>query len=71
VIGLELPQPVDIKIMETSPAIKDASANAWTKPAEFSTGLTIQVPEYLSPGERIRINTSKKKLWLVQTLKQR
>lgn len=61
VIGIELPQSVDMEIMDTPPAIKGASADARTKPAEFSTGLTVQVPEYLSPGERIRINTAEKK----------
>jgi hypothetical protein len=34
---------------------------ARTKPAEFSTGLIIQIPEYLAPSERIRINTAQKK----------
>lgn len=61
VIGLELPQSVEMEIIETSPAIKGASASARTKPAEFSTGLTIQIPEYLAPGERVRINTAEKK----------
>lgn len=57
VIGLELPQSVDMEIIETAPAIKGASASARTKPATFVTGLTIQVPEYLATGERVRINT--------------
>jgi elongation factor P len=61
VIGLELPQSVEMEVMDTSPAIKGASASARTKPAEFSTGLIIQVPEYLAPGERVRINTTEKK----------
>ncbi len=61
VIGLELPQSVDMEIKDTSPAIKGASASARTKPAEFETGLIIQVPEYLSPGERVKINTAEKK----------
>lgn len=61
VIGLELPQSVDMEIKETAPAIKGASANARTKPAEFETGLIVQVPEYLAPGERIKINTAEKK----------
>lgn len=60
-IGLELPQSVDMPIKETPPAIKGASANARTKPAEFETGLIIQVPEYIAPGERVRINTAEKK----------
>jgi len=61
IIGLELPQSVEMEIIETSPAIKGASASARTKPAEFSTGLTVQVPEYLAPGERVKINTAEKK----------
>ncbi|TNC81787.1 MAG: elongation factor P-like protein YeiP [Oleiphilus sp.] len=61
VIGLELPQSVEMEIKDTSPAIKGASASARTKPAEFETGLIVQVPEYLAPGERIRINTAEKK----------
>ncbi|KZZ19397.1 elongation factor P-like protein YeiP, partial [Oleiphilus sp. HI0080] len=57
VVGLEMPQSVDMEIKETSPAIKGASASARTKPAVFETGLSVQVPEYLALGERIRINT--------------
>lgn len=61
VVGLEMPQSVDLEIQETSPVIKGASASARTKPAIFETGLSVQVPEYLAPGERIRINTAEKK----------
>lgn len=61
VIGLELPQSVDLEIIETAPAVKGGSVNARTKPAEFETGLVVQVPEYLAPGERIKINTAEKK----------
>jgi len=61
VIGLELPQSVELEIMDTSPSIKGGSANARTKPAEFSTGLVVQVPEYIAPGDRIKINTAEKK----------
>jgi len=61
VIGLELPQSVEMEVTETAPAIKGASASARTKPAEFATGLIIQVPEYLAPGERVKINTTEKK----------
>ncbi len=61
VIGLELPQSVEMTIQDTSPAIKGASASARTKPAEFATGLIVQVPEYLAPGERVKINTAEKR----------
>ena len=52
VLALELPQTVDMEIVDTSPGIKGASASARTKPAVMSTGLSIQVPEYLSNGEK-------------------
>lgn len=60
-VGLEVPQTVELVIKETSPSIKGASASARTKPAQFETGLTIQVPEYISTGERIKINTGDSK----------
>ncbi|WP_108650509.1 elongation factor P-like protein EfpL [Dongshaea marina] len=60
-IGLELPTSVEMTISETAPSIKGASATARTKPAEFSTGLTIQVPEYIASGERVKIHTQEKK----------
>ncbi len=57
-IALELPATVVMPIEDTAPAIKGASASARTKTAAFSTGLEIQVPEYLAPGERVKINTA-------------
>lgn len=56
VLALELPQTVDMEIVDTSPGIKGASASARTKPASMITGLTIQVPEYLSNGDKVRIH---------------
>ncbi len=56
-LALELPEAVDLPIVETfGGGIKGASASARNKPATLSTGLVIQVPEYLSPGEKIRIH---------------
>lgn len=56
-LALELPASVALNIIETSPGIKGASAAARTKPARLSTGLEVQVPEYLSTGETIKVNT--------------
>lgn len=56
VLALELPQTVDLLIIDTAPGIKGASASARTKPATLSTGLTVQVPEYINNGERIKIH---------------
>lgn len=60
-VGIELPPNVELVITETDPSIKGASASARTKPATLSTGLTVQVPEYISSGERIKVSTSEHK----------
>lgn len=57
-LSIELPQSVDMEIIETVPGIKGSSATGRTKPAKLVTGLEVQVPEYLEVGEVIRINTS-------------
>jgi elongation factor P len=57
ILGIELPATVTLEITECAPGIKGASASARTKPATLSTGLVVQVPEYLSPGEIIKVNT--------------
>ena len=57
VLGIELPGTVEMEIVACAPAMKGASATARSKPATLSTGLVVQVPEYLAQGERIRINT--------------
>jgi len=57
-LGIELPSSVEMAIVECAPSIKGASASARTKPATLSTGLIVQVPEYLSPDEVVKVNTS-------------
>lgn len=57
-LSIELPQSVDMEIVDTVPGIKGSSATGRTKPARLVTGLEVQVPEYLGIGEIIRINTS-------------
>lgn len=58
IVGVEIPQAVVLEITQTDPGIKTASVSARTKPATLSTGLEIQVPEYLESGERVKVNTS-------------
>jgi len=60
-VALELPTSVELEVTETDPSIKGASATSRTKPATLSTGLVIQVPEYISTGEWVKINTSERK----------
>lgn len=56
-LGIELPTTMALEITECAPAMKTASSSARTKPATLTTGLIVQVPEYLTPGEVIKINT--------------
>ena len=56
-VAIELPPTVTLEIVECAPAMKAASASARNKPATLSTGLVVQVPEYLAQGEVIKINT--------------
>lgn len=56
-LGIELPAAITLQIVETPPAMKGASATNRTKPAKLTTGLEIQVPEYIESGEMIRVNT--------------
>ncbi len=56
-LGIQLPTTITLQIVETPPAMKGASATSRTKPARLSTGLEIQVPEYIESGEMIKVNS--------------
>ncbi|MDH3626950.1 MAG: elongation factor P [Acidobacteriota bacterium] len=56
-LGIQLPATVDLKVVETDPGIKDATAQAQRKPAKLETGVTIQVPSFIEQGELIRVST--------------
>jgi elongation factor P len=56
-LSLELNPSVQLKIVETEPAIKGATAKAQTKPAVLETGLKITVPPFVGPGEVVEIDT--------------
>ncbi len=56
-LGIELPASVALEIVETAPGIKGASATSRTKPAKLTTGIEVQVPEYIEQGEVIKVNT--------------
>ena len=60
-VALELPSTVELEIVETDPSLKGGSATARTKPAKLSSGLTVQVPEHISTGDRIKVNVEERK----------
>jgi elongation factor P len=57
-VGIELPQTVDLTVVETEPGLKSATASSVTKPAKLETGLVVQVPPFINEGEKIRVDTS-------------
>lgn len=56
-LALQLPQSVAIEVVETPPELKGGTATKRPKPARLSTGIEIQVPEYIGNGERVWVNT--------------
>ena len=56
-VGVQIPTTVELQITQTDPAVKGNSATSRTKPATLSTGVQIQVPEYLKQGETIKVDT--------------
>jgi elongation factor P len=57
VLSIELPNTVALRVSDTAPALKGATASAQTKPATLETGLVIQVPAYVEPGELVQVDT--------------
>jgi elongation factor P len=56
-IGIQLPASVVLEVVETEPAIKNATATNSFKPAKVETGVIVQVPPFVNAGDRIRVNT--------------
>ena len=57
-VGIELPQTVELTVIETEPGLKSATASSVTKPAKTETGLIVQVPPFINEGEKIKVDTS-------------
>jgi elongation factor P len=57
VIAIELPDTVELPIVETTPGVRGNSATGRTKPATLSTGFVVQVPEHLDQGAIVRVDT--------------
>ena len=55
-IGIDLPNSLELAIVETAPVMKSATKTASTKPARLENGVTVNIPEFISSGERIRVN---------------
>ncbi|URL57332.1 elongation factor P-like protein YeiP [Luteibacter flocculans] len=56
-VGLQVPTSVVLTVTDTAPELKGASATKRTKPATLQTGIEVQVPEYITTGEKVTVNT--------------
>ena len=56
-VGLQLPTTVELTVTQCDPGVKGDSATKRSKPATLETGLIVQVPDYLSEGERIKVDS--------------
>jgi elongation factor P len=56
-VGIHLPLTVDLKVTDTVPGIKGATAAAQVKPATCETGLVVTVPAFVNEGDVVRVNT--------------
>ena len=56
-VALQLPATVTLEVVDTAPEMKGATATKRPKPATLNTGIEIQVPEYVSVGEKILVST--------------
>ena len=57
-MSLKLPETVDLKVIETEPPLKGATATSSGKPATLETGLLLTVPQFIEAGETVRISTT-------------
>lgn len=60
-IGIQLPASVVLKVVETEPELKGATASNSNKPAKLETGLAVQVPPFVREGDVVRIDTLENK----------
>src|SRR5207248_257356 len=56
-LSLELPNTVELKVVDTEPSVRGATAQAQYKPAKLETGLEIKVPPFVSTGETVQVDT--------------
>ncbi|MEW6523112.1 MAG: elongation factor P [Bacillota bacterium] len=56
-IDLELPNSVELTVVETDPGLRGDTATGGAKPARLETGATVRVPLFVNIGDRIRVDT--------------
>jgi elongation factor P len=56
-MGIELPLSVRLKVVDTEPGMRGATASGSPKPARLETGLMVNVPQFVAPGDTIEVDT--------------
>ena len=56
-VAVELPAAVPLVVAESDPGVKGDTATGATKPAKLETGLTINVPLFIGPGDTVKVDT--------------
>jgi elongation factor P len=57
-VGIRLPNSMTLEVVETSPVMKTATKTASQKPAKLENGVTVNVPEFIGTGDKVRVNPS-------------
>ena len=57
IVGVDLPASVELVITETEPGVQGDRVSGAKKPATLQTGLVVQVPLFIEPGERVKVDT--------------
>jgi len=57
VVAIDLPAAVELDVTETEPGIQGDRVSGARKPAKLETGLVVQVPLFVNPGDRIKVDT--------------
>jgi elongation factor P len=57
IVGVDLPAAVELRVSQTEPGIQGDRVSGARKPATLETGLVVQVPLFVGPGERVKVDT--------------
>jgi elongation factor P len=57
-IGINLPDTMELRVVQTEPTLQKATASAVMKPATLETGLVVNVPPFVNEGDRIKVDTT-------------
>jgi len=57
VLGVELPAAVELSVADTEPGVQGDRVSGARKPATLETGLVVQVPLFVEPGETVKVDT--------------